>query len=63
MLVGKVIGERAKRVRHIPIVNSPIVNFKFARLARHNSSACHVYVMWAELGYSHFFVRAVIVVV
>ena len=20
----------------------------------HNSSACHVYVMWAELGHSHF---------
>ena len=22
--------------------------------ARHNSSACHVYVMWVELGVSHF---------
>ena len=21
----------------------------------HNSSACHAYIMWAELGYSHFF--------
>ena len=21
---------------------------------KHNSSACHVYVMWAELGHSHF---------
>ena len=21
---------------------------------KHNSSACHVYVMWTELGHSHF---------
>ena len=24
------------------------------RYACHNSRACHVYVMWAELGHSHF---------
>ena len=24
------------------------------RYVCHNSSACHVYVMWAELGHSHF---------
>ena len=24
------------------------------RYAWHNSSACHAYVMWAELGHSHF---------
>ena len=26
----------------------------------HNSSACHVYVMWAELGHSHFLIVPVI---
>ena len=34
------------------------------RYACHNSSACHVYVMWAELGHSHLmYVPAVLNVV
>ena len=29
------------------------------RYVCHNSSACHAYVMWAELGHCHFYTRLV----
>ena len=53
------IGERAKRARHYQgSTNSSwcgIYIYMYVwRYVCHNSSACHVYVMWAELGHSHF---------
>ena len=54
---GTVIGERAKRVRHYQgCTNSSWCGIYIYvwRYVCHNSSACHVYVMWAELGHSHF---------
>ena len=61
------IGERAKRARHYQgCTNSSwcgiyIYTYIYIyiyiyvwRYVCHNSSAYHVYVMWAELGHSHF---------
>ena len=56
-----VIGERAKRARHYQgCTNSSwcgtyiYIYIYVWRYVCHISSACHVYVMWAELGHSHF---------
>ena len=55
------IGERAKRARHYQgCTNSSwcgtyiYIYIYVWRYVCHISSACHVYVMWAELGHSHF---------
>ena len=57
----RVIGERAKRARHYQgCTNSSwcgtyiYIYIYVWRYVCHISSACHVYVMWAELGHSHF---------
>ena len=57
-----VIGEQAKRARHYQgCTNSSwcstytvYIYIYIWRYVCHISSACHVYVMWAELGHSHF---------
>ena len=58
VLVWKsVIGERAKRVRHYQgCTNSSWCGIYIYvwRYVCHNSSACHAYVMWAELHHCHF---------
>ena len=56
------IGERAKRARHYQgctnsrwcgiYIHIYIYVWKYVC---HNSSACHAYIMWAELGHSKFF--------
>ena len=48
------IGERAKRARHYQgcIHSSWCGIYMEVRVI--NSSTCHVYVMWAELGHCHF---------
>ena len=55
------IGERAKRARHYQgCTNSSwcgtyiYIYIYVWKYVCHISSACHVYVMWAELGHSHF---------
>ena len=64
-----VIGERAKRARHYEgCTNSSwcgIYIYMYVwRYVCHISSTCHAYVMWAELGHSHFlYVPAVLYVV
>ena len=53
----RVISERVKRVRHYQrCTNSSWCGIYIYvwRYVCHNSSACHAYVMWAELGYCHF---------
>ena len=55
----KIIGERTKRARHYQgCTNSSwcgtYIYIYAWRYVCHISSACHVYVMWAELGHSHF---------
>ena len=52
-----VIGERAKRARHYQgCTNSSWCGIYIYvwRYVCHNSSACHAYVMWVELGHCHF---------
>ena len=54
-----IIGERAKRARHYQgCTNSSwcgtYIYIYVWRYVCHISSACHIYVMWAELGHSHF---------
>ena len=63
----KIIGERAKRTRHhqggtnLSWCGIYIYVWKYMC---HNSSACHAYVMWVELGHYHFlYVPAVLNVV
>ena len=55
------IGERAKRARHYQgCTNSSwcgiyiYIYIYVWRYVCHNSSSCHAYVMWAELGHCHF---------
>ena len=52
------VGERAKRARHYQgCTNSSWCGtyiYIYMGYVCHISSACHVYVMWAELGNSHF---------
>ena len=53
------IGEQAKRVRHYQgCTNSSwcgiYIYIYVWRYVCHNSSTCHAYVMWAELGHCHF---------
>ena len=68
-LVVSFIGERAKRARHYQgCTNSSwcgiYIYIYVWRYVCHNSSACHAYVMWAELVNCHFyFVPAVLNVV
>ena len=47
----KVIGERAKRARHYLDTRHYIYVWRYVC---HISSACHAYVMWAELGHCQF---------
>ena len=61
ILRAYVIGERAKRARHYQgCTNSSwcgtyiYIYIYVWRYVCHISSACHAYVMWAELGHSHF---------
>ena len=53
-----IIDERAKRARHYQgCTNSSwcgIYIYMYGGTYAIISSACHVYVMWAELGHSHF---------
>ena len=50
-----IIGERAKRARHYQgCTNLSWCGIYVWRYICHNSSACHVHVMWAELGHIHF---------
>ena len=56
-----IIGERAKRARHYQgCTNSSwcgtyiYIYIYVWRYVCHITSACHVYVIWAELGHSHF---------
>ena len=58
-----IIGERAKRARHYRgCTNSSVCGIYIYiyiyiyvwRYVCHNSSACHAYVMWAELVHCHF---------
>ena len=54
---GIFIGERSERdsIRGVQIrAGSVYVYIYVWRYVCHNSSACHVYIMWAELGHSHF---------
>ena len=58
LMVG-VVGERAKRARHYQGCTnsswcSKCIYTYVWRYVWHNSTACHVYVMWAEIGHSHF---------
>ena len=52
------IGERAKRERHYQGCTNSSWCGTYIYICMedvcHNSSAFHVYVMWAELGHSHF---------
>ena len=50
------IGERAKRARHYQgFTNSSWCGTcMYGGGTYHNGSACHVYVMWAELAHGHF---------
>ena len=65
------IGERAKRARHyqgctnLSWCGTYIYIYIYVwRYVCQNSSACHAYVMWAELGHCHFlYVPAVLNVV
>ena len=61
------VGERAKRARHYQgCTNSSCCGIYIYvwRYVCHISSACHAYVMWAELGHCHFlYVPAVLNVV
>ena len=57
--MSSIIGERAKRARHYQgCTNSSwcgtYIYIYVWRYVCHISSACHVYVMWAELGHRHF---------
>ena len=67
-----VVGERVKQARHYQgCTNSSwcgvcvyIYKIYVWRYVCHNSSACHTYVTWAELGHCHFiYVPAVLDVV
>ena len=50
-----VIGERAKRARHVQIRAGAVYICMYVwRYMCHNSSACHAYVMWVEFGHCHF---------
>ena len=50
-----IIGERAKRARHVQIRAGAVYVYIYVwRYVCHNSSACHAYIMWTELGYCHF---------
>ena len=61
------MGERGKRARHCQgCTNSSWCDIYIYiwRYVCHKSSACHIYVMWAELGHCHFvYVPAVLNVV
>ena len=57
----EIIGERAKRARHYQgCTNSSwcgtyiYIYIYVWRYVCHISSACHVYIMWVELGHRHF---------
>ena len=50
-----VIGERAKRARHYQgCTSSSLCGIYMYRGTYAISSACHAYVMWAELGHCQF---------
>ena len=63
----RVVGERMKRARHYQgCANSSWCGIYIYvwRYLCHNSSTCHAYVMWVELGHCHFlYVPAVLNVV
>ena len=51
------VSERSERdtIRGVQIRAGAVYIYMYVwRYVCHNSSACHVYVMWAELGHSHF---------
>ena len=51
-MIRYIVGERAKRARHYKF---ELVRYVYVwRYMCHISSSCHAYVMWAELGHSHF---------
>ena len=55
----QIIGKRAKRARHYQgCTNSSwcgiYIYIYGGMYLCHNSSTCHAYVMWAELGHCHF---------
>ena len=53
-IVGLVIGERARHYQGCTNSSWCGIYIYVWRYVCHNSSTCHVYVMWAELGHSHF---------
>ena len=55
MTVFNIIGKRSEQdtIRGVQIRAGAVYIYVW-RYVCHNSSACHVYVMWAELGHSHF---------
>ena len=53
--VGKLLASERDTIRGVQIRAGAVHIYIYVwRYVCHNSSACHVYVMWAELGHSHF---------